>query len=74
MEEAFRKSRKEMRTRLEKQRKEAKKQERKEFICFSIVFIFLIVMTVFAMIKTNEDFIDKCTSQGYTKTYCEVHS
>lgn len=74
MEQAFRESRERMRNRLEKKIKEEKKRQQKEFICFFIVLAFILSMLTYALGKMNEDFIEKCTAQGYSETYCQVHN
>lgn len=74
MEHAFRESRERMNLRLEKQRREARKERLKENICFTIVLTFITVVTCILLVKTNQDFMNSCQEQGYSEAYCIAHN
>lgn len=56
--------------RMREQIKKIKREQKKEEILFGIIAVFIVIMTCTLLYKTDKEFMDGCTSKGYSENYC----
>lgn len=58
--------------RMREQAKRLQREQRKEKILCGFIAVVIVIMTCTLLYKTNEEFVNKCTSKGYSESYCLV--
>lgn len=56
--------------RMREQIKKSQREQKKEAILCGIIVVVIVIMTCTLLCKTNKEFMDGCTSKGYSKNYC----
>lgn len=72
-EKALEKNRTRYQARILKEIEQKKKQEKKEWIIFTFVALFIIIITFLLLNSMNKDFDEtfkKCLNEGHSSNYC----
>lgn len=56
--------------RMREEIKRIKKEQKKETILFYFIAAVILLLTVISISKTSEQFVNNCTSKGYSESYC----
>ena len=71
MQDTLKENKMKVRSRLEEQRKQLKKEQRKETILTFIIGSFIFVATTMLLSNMNNNFVSDCKAAGHTQSYCE---